>query len=66
VSIYIPAERGRQIAALNIDIERIRNAIAGLTAEVERLDARLLYLTRDRQRGVVRDAYPFCGGLVLR
>ncbi len=54
--IFIPPERGRQIAALAIEIERARNAIATLTAEVDRLDARLQYLTRDRQRGVLRDA----------
>jgi hypothetical protein len=39
-----------------IEIERIRNAIASLTAEVERIDSRLQYLTHDRQPGVMRDA----------
>jgi hypothetical protein len=56
VPIFIPPERGRQIAVLTVEIERTRNAIATLTAEVDRLDARLQYLTRDRQRGVLRDA----------
>ena len=54
--IYIPPERARRIAILATDIERARNAIASLTAEVDRLDAALLYLTRDRQRAVTRDA----------
>lgn len=54
--IFIPPHRARAIADLAIEIERARNAIASLTAEVERLDARLQYLGRDRQRGVARDA----------
>jgi uncharacterized small protein (DUF1192 family) len=54
--IYIPPERGRRIAALGTEIERARNAIASLTADVDRLDARLQHLTRDRQRGITRDA----------
>jgi uncharacterized small protein (DUF1192 family) len=54
--IFIPPERARHIAALTTEIERARNAIAALTAEVDRLDARLQYLTRDRQRAVTRDA----------
>jgi hypothetical protein len=54
--VFIPPHRARAIADLAIEIERARNAIASLTAEVERLDGRLQYLSRDRQRGVARDA----------
>src|ERR1700733_3037771 len=54
--IFIPPHRARAIADLAIEIERSRNAIASLSAEVERLDGRLQYLGRDRQRGVARDA----------
>jgi hypothetical protein len=60
--IFIPPERSRQIAALTIDIERIRNTIAHLTAQIDRLDERLLYLTRDRQRGVIRTALSILRG----
>jgi hypothetical protein len=54
--LYIPPARMRLIANLTTDIELARNAIASLAAEVARLDARLQYLTRDRQRHVTRDA----------
>jgi hypothetical protein len=54
--VFIPPHRARAIVDLAIEIERARNAIATLTAEVERLDGRLQYLSRDRQRGVARDA----------
>jgi hypothetical protein len=54
--IFIPPDRVRHIAALTTEIERARNAIAAITAEVDRLDARLQYLTRDRRRSVTRDA----------
>jgi hypothetical protein len=54
--IFIPPHRARAIADLAIEIERARNAIASLTTEVERLDGHLQYLSRDRQRGVARDA----------
>jgi len=48
--------RLRLIVNLTTDIELARNAIASLAAEIERLDARLQYLTRDRQRHVTRNA----------
>ena len=54
--VFIPPHRARAIADLAIEIARARNAIASLTAEVERLDVRLQYLSRDRRRGIARDA----------
>jgi hypothetical protein len=48
--------RLRLIVKLTTDIELARKAIASLAAEIERLDARLQYLTRDSQRHVTRNA----------
>jgi len=49
--ILIPPDLARHLAALTTEIERARNAIASLAAEVDRLDARLQYLTRDSSAG---------------
>ena len=54
--IFIPPERARRIAALATEVERMRNAVAGLTADLGQLDAKLAYLSRDRRRGITRDA----------
>lgn len=53
---YIPPERMRRIRDLSLEIERLRNQATALQTDINRLDQMFQYLTRDRNRGVTRDA----------
>jgi hypothetical protein len=53
---HIGRDRARQIADLAIEVERMRNTIARLAADVETLDATIERLSRDRARGMTRNA----------
>jgi hypothetical protein len=56
MSGYIPPGRVRQIARLSIEVEILRNKIAGLMADLDRLDATVERLGQERARGMTRGA----------
>lgn len=52
---HIGRNRMRQIESLTFEIDRLRNAAAGLAADIERVEGLLRRFTRDRRHGVTRD-----------
>jgi hypothetical protein len=53
---YIPPGRVRRIAALSLEIELLRNRMATMAADLERLDATVERLGHERRRAITRDA----------
>ena len=53
---YIPPGRVRQIARLSVEVEILRNKIAALTTDLDRLDATVERLGQERARGMTRGA----------
>jgi hypothetical protein len=56
MSHYLSPARLRRIGALVTEVERMRNVIAALSADLTRLDTEIERLTQDRRRGMTRGA----------
>ena len=56
MAAYLSPSRLRRIGALVTEVERMRNVIATLSADLGRLDAEIERLTQDRRRGMTRGA----------